>query len=344
MKRPLISCLLAAGVTLFGSAAQAAGDFFEFVNPGDPYAKESLPTEPTWVPQAKDLLFWPDADRQGVSACLRRIKSRAPGLVARSCNGEPLHLTRVDARLIQASASSTPGLITCAHYLMALPDLNEMFVHELTHTIDCEAGLGSSQEFSRLIVPYLRRYRASGHEMGQPFHTDVTRLADTYHLPSGYAASNPSEALAEYTTAMVLGKWSPPAAIEKYVRENILSMPAGVDEKRALMRQVYILRSRGHYPQAIALATKTLRLDAQLSPAWLSMGGCWNGMHEYELALYCAQRGLQQLKENGCPGYDPNYAWGKDIARFARAALNEQAHKQKSFTTPAYIQLQPRSR
>jgi tetratricopeptide (TPR) repeat protein len=344
-KRALISALVAAIMILLPACpAGAADDFFQFVNPVDPYAKDSMPTEPDWVPQVKDLQFWPDKERQAVAQVLRLIQQKAPGLVARSCNGQPLHLTMADAKLLGASASSTPGLITCAHYVLAVPDMQELFVHEITHTIDCEANLATSKEFSNLVVPYMRSYRATGSDMREPFHRRVSKDAEKYHLASSYAAQNASEALAEYTTAMVLGKWSPPPAIAKYVQDHVLGTPNSIDEKRSLMRQVYVLRSRGHYLPAIALATNALRIDPELTGAWFSMGGCWNGLHEYELALFCAGRGLQQLQEHGCASDDPYYAWGKDIAKYATAELHKQARAKNDFTTPAYIQLQQRSR
>ena len=249
-----------------------------------------------------NLQFWTPVDKQTCCDVFRKIDTQAPALLERACNGRKLDLMLGIDRSNLAKA--TPQGIECrVDLFMGIP-VYPIIMHELVHVVDCN-NLSTSLEWNKLIAPNLRSFRAKYKTFSKPFVGTVDLCAVPFGLPSGYAATDPTEALAECTTAMVIANWNPPTGIRSFIQNNILSKPRDKDRERELLSDVARNMEKSDFQKAIASNTEVLRLDNDSIPAWSYLALIWGCMDEPELAEFCARQSLQRLEHNGVPAYAP---------------------------------------
>jgi tetratricopeptide (TPR) repeat protein len=235
-------------------------------------------------------------------AAFRLVQNRAPGLVTRAANGQPIHMVLSRQWVGHGAAMETgPNYILCyGSELFTDPeDIWHVLCHELVHMADTDGSLSDSREWNILVTPYLQRFRRKYDPSRRAAAYGNDPCAERLGLPSSYAATNTSEALAECAMAMVIGKWSPPPDIQAFISENILSMPITVDKKRDLLRQASARSQTPTFRESISLYTQVLKSDPHCVPAWLGLAHVWSWCEEYELTVYCAEEALQLLLRNG---------------------------------------------
>lgn len=270
--------------------------YISFVNPEDAWAKEWLAEELS----QKELQHWPVSYKRAVCDAFCQIQRKASGLVARTCNGEKIRMVLSRDR---SCSTSSPLCISCSIQAFKEPGLHELLVHELVHSADTDQLLSNSHEWNRLVGPYLQRFRAKQKVSDNGFLGTVNPLMACWKLPSPYAASNPTEALAEYTAAMVIGNWDPPNPIRSFISENVLKKPDGIESERDLLRQAYAQAHKGNCQQCLNLCTQLLRLDDSCEPALSWLAAIWLDRSEPEIALFHATQALQLLGRNGALSY-----------------------------------------
>ncbi len=290
------------------SATLPCERYVTFLNPGNSFAKEYAP-DAGLSPQRKyELQAWSDKRKKIICDALCKIQKKAPGLVARASNGEKIKLllTRYDDSSVGMAAPASGSVYCSPGSLDPPPESVQCFLaHEFVHLIDRDEYLTRGREWNQLIVPYLDRYRQMYNEF-ETWHVVDPRAAEL-GLPSGYAASNPGEALAECTKFIVVRNWKAPSAIQSFIMKNVLAEPQAVNIEAKLLRQA-ILDLPKQPLKAIATYTEVLRIDPDCIPVWEHLSYAWDAEDEPELAAFCVNEAAQLLKKNGVPPYDKDFA------------------------------------
>ncbi len=179
-----------------------------------------------------------------------------------------------------------------------------IIMHELVHVVDC-TSLSTSLEWNELVEPNMQRFRGKYKTFAGPFVGTVYPRARGFMLPSFYAASDPTEALAECTTAMVIANWEPPSGVKSFIQRNILSKPEAIDRERQLVSELERNIERLDFHKSVGLSTQILRFNSNSVNAWIDLSSVWDNLDEPELAEFCARKGLQILEHNRVPSHDP---------------------------------------
>ena len=128
--------------------------YIAFIDPSSPHNDEYGP----WFDLDKQTSWTPAAKRK-IDRAVAEIARKAPGLLARACNGEKvaLLLLRGDG----AAAETDPCNISVFTNLLQAPTrfIAETLAHEMTHLIDYGANLSDSKEWNSVICPVLEIYR-----------------------------------------------------------------------------------------------------------------------------------------------------------------------------------------
>ncbi len=278
--------------------------YISFVDPEDSFAKE-------WLPERKELRHWSVSYKRAICHAFINVQHKAPGLVARACNGQSVHFILNRTSPVETIAMTDPLSITC--YANILDDLDrgleEHVTHELVHTVDTSNRLSDTREWNQLVGPYLQRFRASHSNFDDVFWHSVDPAIAHFGLPSSFAALSPEEALAEYTTAMVMGIWNPPDGIKSFIVEKILSEPTTVNVEQDLLRQAYAYLHNDNYQKSICLYTQVLKSNRVSVPAYLGLAFAWTNSAEPELGIFHAREALNLLRQNGAPSYSGDFKY-----------------------------------
>ncbi|HEY9759739.1 MAG TPA: tetratricopeptide repeat protein [Oculatellaceae cyanobacterium] len=257
---------------------------------------------------------WSQYDKMVIAELYCKVKQHFPGLVQRATNGQKLFFcfshTSTD-RSGMDTASSTRCLTVYSGCFSEPPEkLEWMLVHELVHMVDVDDYISCSRSFGLAATPVIMRVRAHNREFdwNEAYSWSAGQQLDPravpYGLPTLYAATEPSEALAECTVASVFCHWHPPQEIEKLIRARVLEKPSTVDEKVALLCQAADKRYSENVKAAIPIYVKVLQMDETCTPALIGLASCWNAVGEQEIALYYTQKALTALLASNQP---PNY-------------------------------------
>ena len=276
--------------------------YIAFIDPVSGTKDECSP----WFDRSNQTKWTPSA-KQKIDRAITEIAKKAPGLLARACNGE-----KVALRLFHgdgASAETDPCQIAIFTNLFHAPTrfMAETIAHEMTHLIDYGANLSDSKEWNGLITPLLTTYRK---EFPNPDKLDVSRVMHKANrrmkqlgIPDDYAAENPSEALAEYAAVISCSGFAAPARVKAFIAKNILSKPDAPSEKASLIRSACRAMNRQDDDRAIGDFTKLLRLDPSYVFAYWFMGIAWWEKDEPEIASFNLRRSRSLMLQNNVPAY-----------------------------------------
>lgn len=280
--------------------AETEGGFcIIFVNADDPFGKEwSLKT-------GTALQNWPDYHRLVIANIFSQIQQRAPGLLYRACNGGNLRLVLDATSRGSISMITHPNCIECNADILKDGELCECLVHELIHYLDTRGSISSTRQWNHLVAQRMSKFRQKYDFFGDVFSEKVDPRANEFQLASCYSALGAGEALAEYTTAMVMSDWQPPAEVKTFIEQNVLSMPTEVDTQRQLLQNSYATTLRQQHEQSIALDTEVLKLNPRSLPARLELASLWLIMDEPEIALAHVTEALRIIKQNELACFEP---------------------------------------
>lgn len=293
-------------------------------DPGDEFVK-------TWW-RRQPLQSWQPWQRKVMESAFREIQRKAPGLVERASNGMEIHVVLGRDGIGErgtAIAQTDPFFIICFHQVFDYPeDVRYVLCHELVHAVDTDSVMSDSQEWNKVIGPYITRYRRVYKPRLVPYSGVLDQRSARVGLPSPFAASDSTEALAEQTAAMLIGNWNPPGDVKAFIFENILSQPKGLDRKRYLLRQASAFLETGNYSQCVSLCTDAMRLDRDCASAWCELGYAWDYCGEPELKLFAEQQALALLRGKLKAPYSRDIRYCLDMRK---SAYDELVKDQKKF-------------
>lgn len=250
---------------------------------------------------------WTRSAKRKIDVAIAEIHKKAPGLLARACNGEKISLRLFSGEA--AAAETDPTQIAVYTNLLSAPThyAAETLAHEMTHLIDYGANLSDSKEWNSLICARLSRYRKEfpdPDKLDQPreMHRADKRLKEL-GIPDDYAAENPSEALAEYAAVIACSGFCAPASIKSYIEANVLSLPPAQNEKARLVRSACRAMNRQDDDEAIREFTKLLRIDSKYVFAYWFLGMAWWEKNEPEIASFNLRYSRDLMRRNDVPAY-----------------------------------------
>lgn len=317
--------------TLRASAEPAGEDGSSFciifVNADDPFGKEW--SNRTGTP----IQNWPDHHRRLLGNLFARIQQRSPGLLYRACNGGNLRLILDSNSRGTISMITHPNCIECTADILKDGELCECLVHELIHYLDTRGSISSTRKWNQLVAGRMQDFRAKYDFFGDVFYQAVDPRANEFKLPSCYSALGSGEALAEYTTAMVMSDWQPPPEIRAFIEQHVLSMPNGVDPERRLLQQSYANTLAQRYNETIALDTDVLKLNPSSLPARLELASLWLLMDEPEIALAHVSEALLIARTNQLTDFEPIAIQARQLYGNARIELALRQLKSHDYTS-----------
>jgi tetratricopeptide (TPR) repeat protein len=261
-----------------------------FLDPDSSFLKERI---------TEDLKSWCLKEKQIFNDGFCKLLKTAPNLVKRACNGDKLKvvLFRHDdpstaMECIEDILILYPRSLKCDQKFQVY-----CLAHELVHAIDAYHYLSDSPEWNRLISPYQDLYCAKYPERFLNYDPVAAKLG----LPSSYAATNPTEALAECASHMAVNGWKPPRKIGLFVTQRILPKPDAIDPEVKLLRQA---NSEPDKKKRIALFTEVLKIDPDCVRAWMELADIWSQYGELELSRFHVSRALWLLNRNGAHRYN----------------------------------------
>lgn len=157
-----------------------------------------------------------------------------PGLALRASHNRRLYIARIDKneyysfldeqREESAAQARFNEVVLTNLFFSSTPfDRCRMLVHEVTHEADVGSHLSLSQQWLTFIdekVPELQAALKFSRKHG------IVALDDSgakyFGLPSVYAAEQPEESLAEWSTAYIFGKGMTPPNIRQFLEQKIL--------------------------------------------------------------------------------------------------------------------------
>ncbi len=266
-----------------------------------------------------DLLNWTMSDRRAVDKAFLEVKKRAPGLIARACNGERIHVIVGDMDDPAMDTNCARIKVNRVSIRLGERFLRETLAHELVHYVDCGNAVSSRREWNELISQALDEYRAKFPNSAMLDDSRVRMKAERalhrYHLPSDYSAENGTEALAEIASAMVMSDFKPAEKVSEFINKNILSMPDGPSVEYQLSRAALRLLDAGNSKGAIVMATQMLRMNPDSIDARWLLGRAWDQAGERDLALFEWTQALAIAHKNKVPEYsDDVYTLNANIA------------------------------
>ncbi len=226
---------------------------------------------------------WSREDKRIASETLEKACTLAPGLMKRALRYGPITVYRAgestdrfaqayppyidspNTELVLASKffeEPDPGIYAFAKIY---PRRLWTCIHELSHLADAAHKVSGSPEWLK-ILPKLLAAQRRAYKMGEI----AAYVCWSMGVPSKYTGTNEREALAEYTTALVLikGKTNIDADVDTYIKKNILSSPNGTDGSVPLAFDAYNFFARKNasiedLQKAIDLFSKALAIDPQ---------------------------------------------------------------------------------
>ncbi|MHC4579369.1 MAG: tetratricopeptide repeat protein [Planctomycetota bacterium] len=312
-----------------GAAGEPLTQLLEFRDAREPAAGVTGEIELTsdlslaGKPPAQEVKPWQEREKRLVTAYLGAVGNLAPGLIERATAHRPLQLYRAtEANLF---ASNFPiyadpkinGIFVSDEAIASFvsdepsPRALHMAAHELAHLADPFSRLAWSPEWVRLVKPRVaqvqdafekkagmrlpvafRSKRNHGPDM-VAFMTRHTRQAE---LPSTYAAYSLREALAEYTSAVVLSaEPAPPEAVRVFVQQHLLATPFAPDPASAHVQQGLRALRSGDPATARGALDAALELDPDLAMAHLYRAEAHEQQQDYRRALADYGRALALL-------------------------------------------------
>ncbi|MBX9725309.1 MAG: tetratricopeptide repeat protein, partial [Candidatus Obscuribacterales bacterium] len=274
---------------------------FSFVDPADAFAKD-------WLSEKANLDNWSNDDKKFVSAVLCRIEAKSPGLIRRAGNGQKILLM-----LSKASGKDRKALNTSAVRIMFFPgalrlsiaELEWDLTHELAHYVDAAQFISQSKNWVTSIGPLIAKYNLAENYRLTVGHR-VVPYASELGLPTSYAASNPVEALAECTAAMLIDGWQPTSGIASFVNKNVLDEPKGSDKERAHLRAALTAYGENKYKEALDCYNAAIKLDSKKAglyndraAALMKLNDLNNAVRDYTKAIQLAPLGTDALCNRG---------------------------------------------
>ena len=301
--------------------------YFLFANPGAALTKlQDLDNSA--------LDSWSNFDKQVISEALNKIQRKAPGLVAHACSGQNImlvilrHANSDNGRIAMQTVASCIELYPTALRLPPV-ELEWLLTHELAHAADTNSYLSDGDEWDQMVAPYLRRFRTRFSQFN-PSSSVVPSMA-AIGLPTGYAASKPSEALAEYTAAMVLTNWSPPESIKLFIENKLLRSSITIDAEVALQKQAQKASAQNDWNKAIVVNTQLLKLNPQDSEAYDRRANAYYQTNQFKSAIddFCKSIAISpNVAETYCGRgfvYNDSHQTEKAIFDFKKAiSINQQ--------------------
>lgn len=312
---------LAQNVKPSNSIALPCERYIVFVDPTDSFVSKLT------LEERAQMERWTDSDRNAVCSAISQLYTKTPGLIERACNGKklPIALANDTGDSSHFSMRYNPLFIQCSTIQMKrfrahhYRTLRETLTHELVHAVDTEHALSDSNQWLQLVAPYLRKFREQNEPSRVACIGHINAQAAQWQLPSGYAATNNAEALAEYTSAMLTTDWKPPEAIQTFIQEKILSRPLNVDAARALLRQAYEEQHQRNFQKSITLYRQALRIDDSRFPLahyrlgenYSALGQRQKSIEEYSQAICYLGKNIDVYSESKMPYTSRGHVYGK---------------------------------
>lgn len=300
MKR-FVPALAALAILWLTGPADAAGplDKFVFIEARQPSAEAPLVVKP-----------WTDEERAKLRAMLETIQKAAPGLMQRAVAYRPVRIYRTE-RLGQDDTLA--GVIRPDHAIVvgdrffkgaATPgaigtqDSYFMLVRSVAHLADAANKASASKEWIDLVKPMIDKVRAAAAQNKQRLGDLMAKGDDAparqAGLPTVFAAFSPSEALAEFTAALVVKKDYPePPAVKAFVEKRELSPTFTPDEASRRFHEALSAFENAKVDDAIKLYDQAIKLDPNFREAYLNRGLIYKYKGEWDKALADFDQGIK---------------------------------------------------
>lgn len=307
-KHPLAALFMAAALSLaFASTAHASEAWlshFTFKNYIKPTLDIRYPVKP-WTAREKAIII-----KQ-----LKLIHQYAPGLIERTIAYGNVDLYRSRHNRLLQSPTRPRAALAMANPRIRIVIFSDKFfryyegkrkwyvlwgtIHELTHIIDVGAKIALTPRWNQLVDWRIRGYR---HALKDKQYSPSQRLQiqRKYGLITNYAATNIKEALAEYTTGIVLSKIHPrfrlhvpvPDEIRAFVQKHFLSMPFIQDPSIPyfLKGQAYFIDKRDE--NALHAFDKAIQADPNFTAAYFHRASALMYLRQYKNAIQDYQKAL----------------------------------------------------
>jgi tetratricopeptide (TPR) repeat protein len=178
-----------------------------------------------------------------VTHILKAVAAKAPNFIANTRRFGTVRLYRVKPmRGSHSTARGSYRMLAFSSLPVNETRLRGTIVHELVHVADPYGRIANSTAWKTLAHPLIYRLRAvlKQHNLStrvNPRNPREHKLAEAAGLPSFYAAASINEALAEITAARINGWYTPPPAIDRFLKVGLLSPPPpGPYVEQALQR------------------------------------------------------------------------------------------------------------
>lgn len=283
----------------------ACEKFIVFVNPGDA-------TQKKWLPEVSNLESWSLTDKQIICSVFCNIRKKAPGLVARACDGQKIKLVMPKRVKDRSGMDTAPAYVSVypGSFAASVADLEWMLTHELAHVVDVCDYLSNGRKWNQVAVPFIAKYRenyamhgphAQYYKLGNSLSVDP--LSARFGIPTRYSATNTAEALADSAAAMIVVGWAPPPSIRLFILDNLIADSA-VRPLPTLLRQACEEEERCNHVKAIGLYTDALKIDPTSATTLLHLSRVWKRYGQPELSRIHGRNGLRQLLDDGAPPFN----------------------------------------
>jgi len=223
-----------------------------------------------------------------------------PGLALRASRNDRLCLARIDKdefyssldeKKEESAAQARFNEIVLTDIFFSATAFNRCrtLVHEVTHEADVGSHLSLSQQWLTFIdekVPELQAALKFSRKHGIVALDDYG--AKYFGLPSLYAAEQPEESLAEWTTAYIFGSVTTPPNIRQFLEQKILDP----DCQEAKFEEKFI---RAVYDQDIDKLKEVIRADSDFLQARFYLVRTYRNKKDYKQALAVSDELLKKI-------------------------------------------------
>ena len=244
-----------------------------------------------------DLKFkpWSESERISLLNLWRKVCSRVPGLVLRAGHSGRVRFLRITYMKgekyeiggpSRAAAAGNGAVILCNEFFQLSDQLKAAaIIHELVHEADYFRHLSTSPEWISLTNANIiagRQALSFSKEHGLKALDDPG--AQYFGLPSLYAASNPMEALAEWTTPYAFGK-NPPEKIKSFIDAKLLDPNCSEEITDGEFRRARQAMIDSNFVDAKNFLLKIIKTDRDFLIAYDYLARAYLGLHENAKAL-----------------------------------------------------------
>jgi tetratricopeptide (TPR) repeat protein len=280
------------------------------------------------------VISWNKKEKTAVIKQFQSVLKSVPGLLMRASQGRRIILYRVGpkAKIRRPTGEvlgyRPPGWANKANHALMFANgffkrilylgraeyIQWYFTHELAHLADSGGKIARSRTWEMLVFSRYKKMRKllkkNEITLLEAQRLRALSLAQQAGLVTVYAGQSMDEALAEFTAAVVLPRYSfrknkfkMPKEIRDFIHKNMISVPKEKDESIYLVQQGLYYQLKKKMKLAIAKYSKALEIDSQYGEAYFYRGLNYFYLKQFKKALSDFNQANQYI-----PDYDHHAA------------------------------------